>query len=266
MDAFAPPTMSARRTPAEPPAQARTCSRSRGTNAFEDYSRRRRGITLIEIDYRTMELRAIAHISDDYTLTQTFLNGGDPHADLATAMSGIRQENVSPEEFEKLRTAAKAVNFGMSYGMGPQGLIRSAWANYGIVLTEAEAQHQIATYAARYPGVIEWRNQHANLCRERGYIRIGRDFARDIGRVHKFIWNKPGDQNFKFTQSCNLPIQGACADCAMLALTLIDRMLREAGIEGGPVAWLHDAIILEVPDADVERAASLLRKAMVTAF
>ncbi len=69
-----------------------------------------------------------------------------------------------------------------------------------------------------------------------------------------------------YTRSCNLPIQGACADAAMLALAAIDRMLFEEGIEGGPVAWVHDEILIEVAKADAERASVLLIKAMTDAF
>lgn len=224
------------------------------------------GHVLVAGDWHAMELRAVAYISGDFKLRQAFRTGEDPHALTATAMSGIRPQDVSPEEFAKLRTAAKAVNFGSIYGMGPSGLMRSAWENYGVVLSEAEARSRLDAFAATYPGLIQWRNAHADLCRQRGYIRIGRDFADDRGRVHKFIWNKPGKQAFSFTQSCNLPVQGACADAAMRALTIVERLLFNAGIEGGPVAWLHDEILLEVPEANAEKAATLLQQAMIEAF
>ena len=82
-------------------------------------------------------------------------------------------------------------------------------------------------------------------------------------RVHEIHWNPEG---YRYTQCLNLPIQGICADISMLALAMIDRWLFEAGIDGGPVAWLHDEIVLEVPVAVADKSAALLRKAMTEAF
>ena len=82
--------------------------------------------------------------------------------------------------------------------------------------------------------------------------------------MHEIHWNS--EAQYRHTQCLNLPIQGACADAFMLALATIDATLFEAGIEGGPVAAPHDEIVLEVPEADAERAADLLREAMTAAF
>jgi len=98
-----------------------------------------------------------------------------------------------------------------------------------------------------------------------GYIIIGRDARRGIGRIFRFAWNKKIDQK-KYTQSCNLPIQGQCADAAMLAFIRVVHLLKEAGIPGGPVLWLHDEIVLEVPIEFAEQAPLLLDQAMTTAF
>ena len=117
-----------------------------------------------------------------------------------------------------------------------------------------------------------WREDHANLCRARGCVRIGAKAGEDEGRIHRFAWNaapKPGERTggeFSYTQSCNLPVQGACADASMLALALIDKALPAYGIAGGPVIWCHDEIVLEVREEDAERAAALLEEAMTLAF
>ena len=93
---------------------------------------------------------------------------------------------------------------------------------------------------------------------------IGKDAARGIGRVFPFSRLKEHDTGY--TRSRNLPIQGACADAAMIALTYVDDRLFNAGIDGGPVAWLHDEIVLEVKAADAELAATILKQSMIDGF
>jgi DNA polymerase-1 len=93
---------------------------------------------------------------------------------------------------------------------------------------------------------------------------IGRDAAEGIGRLYPLSRLPAGKS--AYTRACNLPVQGACADASMLALAAIDRALFEEGVEGGPVAWLHDEIVLEVPADHADRAAELLRSAMIDAF
>ena len=95
-------------------------------------------------------------------------------------------------------------------------------------------------------------------------IVIGRDAASGIGRF--FPLSRLAEGKSAYTRACNLPVQGACADAAMLALVAVDRLLFEEGIEGGPVAWLHDEIVIEVPEADARRASDLLARAMTDAF
>ena len=86
-------------------------------------------------------------------------------------------------------------------------------------------------FGGLYPQLAEWRRRHANICRARGYVRIGAKADEEEGRIHRFAWNaaaKPGEKDrrqFSYTQSCNLPVQGACADASMLALALIDKAL-----------------------------------------
>jgi DNA polymerase I len=162
------------------------------------------------------------------------------------------------------RQAAKATNFGSLYGIGPATLARSAWADYGVKLSIDKARAQLDAFAASFPGVVPWRNQHHERCVERKCIIIGRDAARGIGRLFPQSRLKNG-RSF-YTASANLPVQGACADASMLALAYIDDRPFDAGIEGGAVAWLHDEIVLEVAAEDAEQAAELLKQAMIDAF
>jgi DNA polymerase I-like protein with 3'-5' exonuclease and polymerase domains len=111
---------------------------------------------------------------------------------------------------------------------------------------------------------VRWRREHYEQCVERDYIVIGKDAGYGIGR----IWPKSrlGRDESYYTRCCNLPIQGACADAAMLALAYVDDRLFDAGIEGGPVAWLHDEIVLEVRDDQADLAAKILKQAMIDGF
>jgi DNA polymerase I-like protein with 3'-5' exonuclease and polymerase domains len=161
------------------------------------------------------------------------------------------------------------VNFGACYGQGARGLVESAWKNSSIAMTNAEATQWLAQFEAEFPQFPRWRREHYWRCEDRQCILIGRDAARGIGREYPYS-RLPKDEHGRrvsaYTRCCNLPIQGACADASMIALIAIDRALVEAGIKGGPVAWLHDEIVLEVPCADAEKAAGLLKRAMVSAF
>jgi DNA polymerase-1 len=217
------------------------------------------GMRLVWADYSSMELRAAAHISQDRRMTEAFLHGEDLHRLTASAISGKR-----PEDCDEERLAAKPVNFGAAYGMGPNGLIATAWDRFDIVIGEAEAREWLEAFARSYPDFMCWRRMHATQCEIEGRIVIGAAASRGVGRFYP-LSRLPEGKNV-YTRACNLPVQGICADCSMLALTAIDRLLFEHGIDGGPVAWLHDEIIIEIKETDAERAAKLLEQAMTEAF
>ena len=219
------------------------------------------GHVFVVADYSSMELRAAAHISNDRAMTEAFKNGLDLHKITAARMTGKALTDVTPED----RKAAKSVNFGAIYGQGANGLVQSAWVNFDQVLELAEAQAWLTAFENAYPQFTQWRRDHYLRCEERGYVVIGRDAeARGIGRI--FPRSRVPEDKPYYTRCCNLPIQGACADVAMLALAHVDDRLFEAGIEGGPVAWLHDEIVLEVRADQAMLAAEILKQAMVDGF
>jgi DNA polymerase-1 len=218
------------------------------------------GNVLIVADYASMELRAAAHISDDCAMTAAFEKGLDLHRITAARMLGKTPEEVTAEE----RDAAKPVNFGACYGLGVKGLVRSAWDRYSIVLTDDEADLWLRAFKDAYPQLTRWRREHAWKCEDAQRVVIGKDAPRGRGRFFPKSRLKPGKSYY--TRACNLPVQGSCADASMLALAAVDNALFDAEIDGGPIAWLHDEIVLEVPIEDAERAAALLKQAMVTAF
>jgi DNA polymerase-1 len=233
-----------------------------GLPSFRTLFVARPGYVFVAADWASMELRAAAFVAEDDAMTRAFERGEDLHALTARTMLGLDQAGWLglPEEARKQhRKHAKPVNFGRLYGQGARGLVASAREQYGLILDLDTAKAWIGAFQESYPDFTRWARDFARACERSGCIPIGREG----GRIHEIHWNPNG---YRYTQCLNLPIQGACADAFMLALAMIDATLFEAGIEGGPVAAPHDEIVLEVPQADAARAASLLEAAMTAAF
>jgi DNA polymerase I len=218
------------------------------------------GNVLICADYSSMELRAAAHIFGDPAMTSAFEDGLDLHAITAARMTGKDPAEVTTEE----RKGAKAVNFGAIYGQGPRGLMQAAWEKFELVLTQSEAEEWTRAFKDSYSGLVRGQKEHHERCQESLRIVIGKDAAHGIGRIFPFSRLKEGDNGY--TRSRNLPIQGACADASMLALSLVDDRLFDAEIDGGPVAWLHDEIVMEVAIENANRAAEILKQVMIDGF
>jgi DNA polymerase I-like protein with 3'-5' exonuclease and polymerase domains len=218
------------------------------------------GRKIVAGDFAAMEFRAAGHISQDRQIIEAFRNGIDLHKLTASQMLGKPIGEVSDEE----RSHAKPINFGALFGEGARGLVRSAWKDYELALAEAEARAWLDVFNRTYPDFVRWRRRHFEQCEAAQCIVIGKDAAKGVGRAYPFSRLLHGESSY--TRSCNFPIQGACADVAMLALAAIDQALFDAGIDGGVIAWIHDEIILEVPEADAPRAKILLEQAMINAF
>ena len=234
-----------------------------GLPSFRTLFVARPGYVFVAADWSSMEMRAAAHISGETAMTAAFERAEDLHTLTAKTMLRLNDPDnwlSMPEaERKRHRKHAKPVNFGRLYGQGAPGLVASAREQYGLILDLATAKAWIGAFEAAYPDFTRWCRDFARACERSGRIPIGREG----GRIHEIHWNTEG---YRYTQCLNLPIQGACADAFMLALAMIDAALFEAGIDGGPVAAPHDEIVLEVPEADAERAADLLREAMTAAF
>jgi DNA polymerase I len=219
------------------------------------------GFVFVTADFVMMELRAAAWISGDRAMTEAFIRGDDLHRLTAARISGKDYADVTPEE----RQSAKAVNFGSLFGMQDATFVEYAWKNYGVALILAEAAESRGVFFRSFPDLTEWQGEQIARCEREGRIVVGRDAANGIGRIIPLIWLTIEEKS-KYNCSLNYPIQGQCADAAMLALAAIDRALIDAGIVGGPVIWSHDEFVCEVPFADTDRAKILLERAMVDAF
>jgi DNA polymerase-1 len=233
---------------------------SKSSKAFRAVFVAARGKKLVVGDFAGMELRAAAHIFRDDAMIAAFRDGADLHRLTASRMLGKPPADVTDTE----RAHAKPVNFGVLHGQGARGLATRAWKDYEIALAPTEAAEWIAAFEHAYPDLVRQRREHAERCNRAGGVIIGKDAAKGIGRAYPFSRMAAGKS--AYTRSCNLPIQGGCADASMLALAAIDQDLFDAGIDGGPVAWIHDEIVLEVPAADAEQAKALLEAAMAAAF
>ena len=207
------------------------------------------GRVLVGVDYSQMELRAAAWISGDAELTGAYDRGDDVHVLTAAAINGIAPEVVTKEQ----RAAAKAINFGSIYGMGPMGLVRNAWKQFGIELTEAEAKDALDRFFTKYSGLRRWMREHADECKRTRKVTIG------AGRVVENAWE--GLHGLRYTQMCNLPVQGICADCMMLAIAYA-----HVELGGVLVAMVHDELLAEVPEADAATVAEKLKECLHRAF
>jgi DNA polymerase I-like protein with 3'-5' exonuclease and polymerase domains len=211
------------------------------------------GNLLVGCDWSQIEMRAAAWISGDQALTQVFAEGRDIHAETAASIAGIPIESVTKEQ----RQGAKAVNFGSIYGIGPRSLAESAFANYGVEMTETEAKFALDRFFAAYAGLARWREHNHQRCMQRGYVLIG------AGRVVEAAWEPYG---LSFPQCCNLPVQGIAADAMLRAIALVHKRLRDEGIRGGLIASVHDELLLEVHENDSALAGETLQQTMIEVF
>jgi DNA polymerase I len=211
------------------------------------------GNVLVGCDWSQIEMRAAAWISGDPELTRVYAEGRDIHSETAARIAGIPVEAVTKEQ----RQAAKAVNFGSIYGIGPRSLSENAFATYGVEMSTTQAKIALERFFAAYRKLDEWRNRNLEECKARGYVKIG------AGRVVEASWEPFG---LSFPQCCNLPVQGICADAMLRAIAWTYSRLNRSGIRGGLVACVHDELLLEIHENDAERAATLLQQTMVDAF
>jgi len=218
------------------------------------------GYVLVASDYNCMELRAAGYFFDDPQLAAVFERGDDPHRLTASHVAGRPPDTITDEE----RSKAKNVNFGTIYGIGPASLVEQIWKNYRVVISMADAENLLAGFTSLYPVMIAHRRDYASVCQARGRIIIGPDWREGRGRVVP-LDRLPKDQS---TTTCaySYPIQGICADVCMNALTEVDRRLLDDKIDGRLVGWIHDELLVETREADVDRVKALLQSEMEHAF
>jgi DNA polymerase I-like protein with 3'-5' exonuclease and polymerase domains len=208
------------------------------------------GNVLISCDWNQVEMRAAAWLSKDQALTRVYAEGRDLHSETASAIARVLPGLVTPAQ----RQAAKPVNYGAIYGIGPVTLAEDAFDNYGIEMTEPEAKGALVRFFETYRGYDKWRWDHWRL------VKLNKRVVVPVsGRTVEGAWEPEG--RVRFPQACNIPIQGMCADAMLRAIALMGRRL-----PGAMVACLHDEILLEVSEGDADRAKVALEEVMVEAF
>jgi len=208
------------------------------------------GSVLLSADYSQIELRVLAHLSGDETLRKAFREGKDIHTETAARVFAINEEMVSSE----LRGRAKAINFGIIYGMGPQRLSRQT----GISLNEAK--EFIKAYFETYPGVQAFQEEQKRMGREEGYVQTLLGRKRNI--KDDILSNNRGVQVNAENVAINTPIQGTAADLIKVAMIRIDKRLRREGLLAKMIIQVHDELVLEVPEAELAAVRRLVREEM----
>ena len=208
-----------------------------------------KGYKLLAADYSQVELRIMAHLSEDANLLKAFSDGIDVHRATAAEVFGVALDKVETEQ----RRAAKAINFGLIYGMSAFGLAKQL--NIG----RYEAQDYIDVYFARYPGVRDYMDKTREKAHDRGYVETvyGR-------RLYLPEINSRNGQRRQYAErtAINAPMQGTAADIIKRAMITVDQVLAASRVDAKVVMQVHDELVVEVVEKDIEALADLLRLEM----
>jgi DNA polymerase-1 len=213
-----------------------------------------KGSVLLSVDYSQIELRIVAHMAEDQTMLAAFKAGEDIHATTAAAVYGVELESVTKE----MRRHAKAINFGLIYGMSAFGLTRTT------DLTLAESERFVKTYFEKFPGVKKYLDGIRKLAAEQGYVETL------LGRRRYFpaLQSKLNQQlkNREEREAINAPIQGTAADIMKIAMLKIPSALKAAGLKAKMLLQVHDELVLECPKDEMEKTARLVQETMANAY
>ena len=211
------------------------------------------GYTLVDADYSQIELRLLAHISDDYTMKEAFLEGEDIHRKTAAAVFGIPEEFVNDE----MRKRAKAVNFGIVYGISGFSLSKD------IGTTVSEATKYIKNYLMNYPSIDNYLEEVVKNAENDGYTTTIMGRRRYIPELKS---SKAPLRAFGKRVAMNAPIQGSAADIMKVAMINVYHALKKADLDAKIVMQVHDELIVEVNDKDVEACKQLVKEEMEKAI
>ena len=211
------------------------------------------GRVLVGADYSQIELRLLAHMSGDTAMVEAFRTGADIHAITAGEVFGVAPEAVTSQQ----RSAAKAVNFGIVYGISDFGLAR----NIGV--SRKEAGDYIQRYFQRYPGVKAFMDRCVQEGREKGYATTLLGRRRELPELASSNFNT---RSFGERVAMNMPIQGTAADIIKLAMVRVYQALEREGLQAKLVLQIHDELILDTPMEEAERVKPLLKACMEEAM
>lgn len=213
------------------------------------------GWTFIEADYSQVELRIAAEVAQERTMLSLYARGEDIHMTMAMRMTGKPASEVTKEERKK----AKAVNFGFLYGMGWRKFIQTAYSNYGVTVTEAEAKAFRTAFFDQFPDLMRWHARQRRLAHK--YKRVQSPLGR-LRHLPDIDSLDPGVVSEAERQAINSPVQAMASDLCLLSLSLLDRKFRKAGLRAAPIGTVHDAINFECPDDELEIVIPMIKDVM----
>ncbi len=208
-----------------------------------------KGSVIVSADYSQIELRIMAHLSQDKGMLDAFANNEDIHRATAAEIFGVERENVDNEQ----RRYAKVINFGLIYGMSAFGLAQN------LNIERSAAQSYIERYFARYPGVREYMNNTREIAKQKGYVEtyFGRRlWVPEINSANGM--RRAGAER----AAINAPMQGTAADLIKLAMIAVNKWLKDEKLQSKLVMQVHDELVLEVPESELDRVKTMLPKLM----
>ena len=210
------------------------------------------GHVLMSADYSQIELRVLAHIADIKALKDAFANGADIHATTASQMFDVPIYKMDGE----LRRRAKTINFGIIYGIGPYGLSQRLGIPY------EDAKNYISAYFEQYPGIKDYMDQAKAEAKAQGYVKTlyGR-----VCHTPEIKSSNPGRRSYSERAAINAPIQGTAADIMKRAMIQVDRALARSDLGAKMLLQVHDELVFEVPDGEIDETAALIKKTMENA-
>lgn len=216
------------------------------------FFRARDGWTLCDADYSQIELRVLAHMSGDPTMTEAFNTGADIHRITASQVFDVPEDMVTP----LMRSRAKAVNFGIVYGIGAHSLSQDIGVSY------SEAKHYIDDYLTHYSAVAGFMDRMIDEAREKGYAETLFHRRRPLPELKA---SNAVTRSFGERVARNMPIQGTAADIIKIAMVRVHHRLKEENMQAKLILQVHDELIVEAPVEEAEKAAAILKAEMESA-
>jgi DNA polymerase-1 len=205
--------------------------------------------SFVGADYSQIELRLLAHFSEDPKLMHAFQTGGDIHTYTASIVFNVPLNEVTPE----MRSQAKTVNFGIIYGQGPFGLSRQ------LHISMREASEFIKTYFERYPGVLGFLESCKESAKRTG---VSKTLTGRLRPIPEILNQNPSIRAGAERLAVNTPLQGTAADLIKMAMIEIDREIQERNLQGKMILQIHDELIFEVPDPEIPTFKKLVKDKM----
>lgn len=212
----------------------------------------REGYVLVDADYSQIELRILAHIAEDENMIRAFNEKADIHTETAAQVFGLSADMVPPE----LRSRAKAINFGIVYGIGAYSLSRQ------INVPVYQAKEYIQSYLETYSGVAAYQHNIVESARHDGYVKTMFGRRREVLDIYSKNKNVKA---FAERVALNTPVQGTAADIIKLAMIRVYRRIRDEGLHAKLVLQVHDELIVEAREDEAQRAAQILSEEMESA-